>query len=292
MSPAEDVGRTETPGAKHRVRIANAPVSYGAFELTVGVLQNVPAPEQVLAAIAAAGYEGTELGPPGYLGDRASLGERLDAHGLELVGGYVPIRFGEPDEDLAVLEETLDLFDAAGAGARPVLADDGTREAGADWKRLADGVRRASMRARERGYEPTFHPHMGTRVQTPGEIERLLELTDVPLLLDTGHLLAGGGDPVLALSDWRERIDYVHLKDVRLDVLRRFPNWSDAWTAGAFCELGTGDVDLAGFLAALARYRGWVVVEQDWVPQPGDDPRDQIEAQARNRRWLSDHAGW
>ena len=52
------------------IRVANAPVSYGAFEITVGVLPNVPGPEEVLTAIAQAGYEGTELGPPGYLGDR------------------------------------------------------------------------------------------------------------------------------------------------------------------------------------------------------------------------------
>ena len=37
------------------IRVANAPVSYGAFELTVGMLPNVP----VLDAIAEAGYAGT-----------------------------------------------------------------------------------------------------------------------------------------------------------------------------------------------------------------------------------------
>jgi hypothetical protein len=36
------------------VRVANAPCSYGAFEITVGVLPNVPAAEDVLAAIAGA----------------------------------------------------------------------------------------------------------------------------------------------------------------------------------------------------------------------------------------------
>ena len=50
------------------VRVANAPCSYGAFEITVGVLPNVPGPDEVVAAIAQAGYEATELGPPGYLG--------------------------------------------------------------------------------------------------------------------------------------------------------------------------------------------------------------------------------
>jgi inosose dehydratase len=37
------------------IRVANAPSSYGAFEITVGILPDVPEGEHVLAAIAAAG---------------------------------------------------------------------------------------------------------------------------------------------------------------------------------------------------------------------------------------------
>ena len=39
------------------------------------MLPDVPEAERVLAAIAAAGYEGTELGPPGYLGDTETLSQ-------------------------------------------------------------------------------------------------------------------------------------------------------------------------------------------------------------------------
>jgi inosose dehydratase len=111
------------------IRLANAPCSFGAFEITVGVLANVPGPEEVLEAIAAAGYEGTELGPPGYLGHGAILRDRLERLGLSLAGGYIPIHFSEParwEEDLAAMAGTLGLFEAAGgADARPVLADAG-----------------------------------------------------------------------------------------------------------------------------------------------------------------------
>lgn len=274
------------------IRVANAPVSYGAFELTVGVLPNVPSAEQILDAISAAGYEGTELGPPGYLGDRHSLGERLAARGLALAGGFVPIQFGD-DQDIAPLDTALDLFEAAGGDIRPVLADGGDRKREHDWNRLAAGVMRAAQHARERGFEPTFHHHMGTRVQLPAEIERLLELTDVGLLLDTGHLLAAGGDPVRALRDWRDRIDHVHVKDVRRDVLHGSAEWEEAWRNGVFCALGTGDVDLDGFFAELNAngYSGWLVVEQDWVPKPGDHAIAQIDAQTANRRWLREQVG-
>src|SRR5204863_7178349 len=107
------------------VRVANAPLSYGAFEMTVGSAFPVPDPEQVLAAIGDAGYAGTDLGPPGYYGEGPVLAERLDANELEVVGGFVPMRFSEREhweQGLAGLRHTLDLFDAAGAAAaRPVL---------------------------------------------------------------------------------------------------------------------------------------------------------------------------
>jgi len=264
------------------IRVANAPVSYGAFELTVGVLPNVPGPDEVMAAVAAAGYEGIELGPLGYLGQRENLRRRLDANGLALVGAFVQIRFGDGDGDL---EATLDTLEAL--GTKPVLADAGPRDSSVPWRE----VQRVADRARERGFEPTFHPHMGTRVQAPEEIERLLEETDVPLLLDTGHLTAAGGDPVQGLREWRARVNHVHVKDVSSRILAEAPDWDTAWRGGVFCEFGTGDVDLAGFFAELAGYDGWLVVEQDWVPGPQDDATSAVEAQMRNRRWLAEHAG-
>jgi inosose dehydratase len=195
----------------------------------------------------------------------------------------VELRFGT--DDLGALEATLDLLE--GLDAKPLLSDMGPRDGEVD----LGGVRRATELARARGFEPTFHHHMGTRVQTAPEIERLLEGTDVGLLLDTGHLAAGGGDPLQALRDWRDRIDHLHVKDVRLDVLRDAADFAEASRQGVFCELGTGDVDLEGFFAELGGYDGWLVVEQDWIPGPGDDASGPIAAQARNRRWLREHAG-
>jgi inosose dehydratase len=259
------------------IRVGSAPVSYGAFELTVGVLPNVPTPERVLDAMAAAGYEGTELGPLGYLGEGPSLRGRLDSCGLELVGAFV--------QPLGAVDAILDAI--AGTGAKPVLADAGPRDGEPRW----DDIQRAVELARSRGFEPTFHPHMETRVQSPGEIDHLLERTDVGLLLDTGHLAAAGGEPAQAMRDWGERVNHVHVKDVRLRVLRRAASWDEAWRGGVFCELGMGDVDLDSFFAELDGYTGWLVVEQDWVPKPGEDPSAQIEAQARNRRWLAERFG-
>ena len=84
------------------IRVANAPVSYGAFELTVGRMPNVPRPFEVLDAIACAGYEGTELGPIGYFGHGDEVQSRLHSRGLELAGAFVELRFG--DGNFAALE--------------------------------------------------------------------------------------------------------------------------------------------------------------------------------------------
>ena len=297
--------------------MANAPCSYGAFEITVGVLPDVPEAESVLSAIASAGYEGTELGPPGYLGDRLTLRKHLDEHELALVGGYIPIRFSEPEhwtEDLAAMDATLDLFAAAGGTeAKPVLADGGSAErirfpgrAAADrsigldeagWTRFAEGVAQACELARRRAFEPTFHHHTATFVEAPWEIERVLELTDVGLLLDTGHLRLGGGDPTTGLRDWGSRINHIHIKDVHDEILAGViadrADMPEAWRRGVFCELGTGDVDLDSFFAELSRsdYSGWLVVEQDMVPQSPRDAADAEASQVRNRAWLAEHAG-
>jgi inosose dehydratase len=299
-------------------RVANAPLSYGAFEMTVAIFPNVPGPDELLAEMAAAGYAGTELGPPGYLGAGDELRERLERHGLELTGGWNQVRFSEPEhleEDLASLESALGLFDAAGAGsdAHPVLGDAGSdarhenpgrggqdRSLGLDeagWRRFADAVKRAQEVVRSHGYEPAFHPHTSTFVEAPWEIERFLELTDVGLVADPGHLLIGGSDPIQALRDWGDRVVYVHAKDVQMDVLRGvIDDRADAltaWRRGIFCELGAGDVDLPAFFAELERsgYEGWIVVEQDRIPRDDEPLAESAAAQVRNRAWLRANVG-
>ena len=298
------------------LRVANAPVSYGVFGMDPGPGVPLPGPDALLDAVAGAGYEGVDLGPLGFLGDGNELRARLTARGLLLCGGWVGMRFPDPDgfaADLADLDRALDLF-AVAAGAdpawrpKPTLADAGSPERAANpgrgkdlpeigldaagWRRLADGVARAAERCRARGFEPTFHHHACTFVEAPHEVERLLDLTDVGLCLDTGHLLLGGGDPVRALADWGDRVNHLHLKDVRLAVLAGViaenAGMEAVWRRGTFCELGTGDLDVDAFLAALRDhgYAGWLVVEQDRLPGPADDPADAVAAQARNRAFL------
>jgi inosose dehydratase len=295
------------------VQVANAPCSFGAFEFTVGIDPNVPDGIGVLDAVAAAGYAGIDLGPVGYLGDRSELGERLAARNLTLAGGYVPLPFSDPAAlagQLSYLDSMLDILDATPAGLRPrpTLADAGSperlanpgvaatdRDLGLDeagWQRFAEGLDLAVAKCRERGYEPTFHHHLGTYVEAVWEIERVLELTDVGLCLDTGHLLACGGEPVKGLRDWAARINHIHLKDARTELLAaivadRAP-MEEIWRRRAFCALGDGDTGMDEVLATIVDidYSGWLVVEQDIFPDPSESPAQVAARQAANRDWL------
>jgi inosose dehydratase len=294
--------------------VANAPCSYGAFEITVGIDPAVPAALALLDDVSGAGYSGIDLGPLGYLGDTAELGDRLRSRGLSLAGGYFEIAFAQPsaiDDELARLDQLLDVFDASagdGPAPRPTFADAGAparaaypgraqndRSLGWDeagWTRFASTLGRFADRCRARGYEPTFHPHTATYVEAPWEIDRLLELTDVGVCLDTGHLLLGGGDPVEAVRAWGTRINHIHLKDARLDVIGKIIADSapvvEIWRRRAFCRLGAGDVAIDDVLSLLVAtgYTGWLVVEQDILPDAPGAVQEAARDQVANREYL------
>lgn len=100
-------------------------------------------------------------------------------------------------------------------------------------------------------------------VETPQEIDKLMQLTDPDLLglcLDTGHYAFGGGDPVKALETYYPRIWHIHFKDYDPDVGR---------------QVAEKILDNKG-------YEGWIVVEQDVLPGMGS-PRD---CAAHNRGFI------
>lgn len=297
--------------------VAGAPVSFGVFEMTPEGAETL-APDDLLAILAEAGYEGVDLGPVGYFGRGVDLRARLAHHGLELAGGWVELPFTDDDAfeaSLTELDDALRVFqDAAAAGPRllprPTLADHGSAArkrapgCGADvdpidagsFDRLIVNAALAAARVRAAGFEPTFHHHAGTFVESPEEIDRFLDGADIDLTLDTGHLLIGGGDPVAVFDRWGTRINHLHLKDVDVSELRRVLDagggMTEVWSSGAFVAFGDGDIDLQAVMTAVTDrgYDGWIVVEQDVLNGPLvslADFRDARAAdQARNRDYL------
>jgi inosose dehydratase len=300
-----------------KLTVANAPISYGAFELTVGIDPNVPDAEFVLDEVSGAGYAGIDLGPVGYLGNGPELAERLASRNLGLAGAYLEFPFSNPDELVKLypdLDAMLDTFDAVvdtvpGPRPRPTIADassDARRllpgrshsdpSLGLDseaWAAFAVGLKDVLTRCRDRGYEPTFHPETGTYVEATWEIDKVLEISDVGLCLETGHIFVCGGDPLAVLRNSPDRINHVHLKDAvrsRMDgVIADNEPTPAIWTREVFCALGEGDVDIDGVLQELERinFEGWMVVEQDIFPQTSERFAKAIADQRTNRAFLS-----
>jgi inosose dehydratase len=161
------------------------------------------------------------------------------------------------------------------------------------WRVFVDGVHRIARRVKDQvGLRTVFHPHCSTWIEAPGEIEKLLDLTDpdlVGLCLDTGHYTFGGGDPEEGLRRHADRIWHVHFKDCQPAIAAQARNkgwdYNYAVGKGLFCELGQGEVDFAAIVRLLEEmnYDGWIVVEQDVLPKMGT-PKESAQ---RNRAYLN-----
>jgi len=88
------------------------------------------------------------------------------------------------------------------------------------------------------------------------------------LELDIAHYFQGGGDPAQAVEKYKDRLLFLHLKDVR--------HVADAKDGYRFCELGRGLVNVPAVLAALRKinFRGWGIVELDGETDTSRTPKE------------------
>jgi inosose dehydratase len=304
------------------IRIANAPVSWGALEFD-GYNEKLLPYNVVLDEIAETGYVGTELGDWGFMPmDPTQLREELDQRGLAMTGAFVPVRLRDPDSLDADITHALRVAGLLAAvvpggdrrqGPFIVVADDNatdpmrtlnagriTPEMGLpdeEWDGYTSHAEAVARAVRdETGLRSVFHHHSAGWVETPEETDRFLEETEPDLLglvFDTGHYLFGAGPAgrsmVQSLDRWGDRIWYVHFKDCSPELARqsREEDWDyfQALHAGIFSELGQGGVDFLAVVRWLSdhQYDGWAVVEQDVLPGMGT-PK---QSARRNRDFLA-----
>jgi inosose dehydratase len=241
-----------------------------------------------LAEARRAGYEGLELGNK-FPRTPDRLAAAMAPHGLAVVSGWYSARLLERDADaeIAAMQPHLDLLRAMGcavmvfaetagsvAGARQTPIRARPRLSEAQWPVFLERLDRVARHLAASGVNMAFHHHMGTVIETADDVDRMLAGTSdaVGLLLDTGHFTFAGDDPLAVLSRHAARINHVHCKDVRLDVLASMraadASFLDAVLAGVFTVPGDGGVAFAPILARLAEsgYRGWLVVEAEQDP--------------------------
>lgn len=290
------------------VRVATAPVSFGIF----GSAATEHTARAVVAEMASAGFDGTELGPPGLFGEPDECASLLTEFGLTAVGAYVGLHLAgghdEFERDVEALVRTSAELVACAPGSFVILADEGdaltrahparhpdheVRWSDHDWSVATERIERLLERINADGLIPSFHPHVGTYIENQREVELLLERTAIDLTLDTGHFLLGGIDPVGALRAYEGRVNHLHAKDVRTAGLptaeAALRSDLDDWWGDISSPLGDGDVDLDGFVAALPPGRHeWIVIEQDRDPAPTGSLEHIGRAELANRRWLDD----
>jgi len=219
--------------------------------------------EEAMRDIASVGYEGFELFDGNlmqYADRKDELRSLMQSLHLEMVAVYSGGNFIYPDvlsEELAKIEQVARLaaeFNATylvvGGGA---VRSTGIREQ--DYQQLGQALEQVADMASRIGLIATYHPHLGTCVQAPDQLEKLFQYTSIGLCPDTAHVQAGGGDPTAILRQYASRVNYVHLKDIQ---------------QGVFVPLGQGEQNYRQMLAALkeAGYDGWITVELDSFPNP------------------------
>lgn len=252
---------------------------------------------QAIKDVGEVGFRGIQLRSPILkdFGDKPkALADLLKAHKLQ----FVALSGGGPRNDAYIAAEEIAtqvkhatfMREAGGLylqmtdSARP---KDGKPDAKA-FKALGRLLTEIGKRTADLGIPVAYHNHMRSLGEGPDEVDALMDAADpkyVKLLLDVAHYAQGGGDPAKAIRKHRDRILFLHIKDVE-----SLAPTAESTSNYRFVELGRGRVDLPEVFGALneIKFRGWAVVELDSVP---DKTRTPKESAIISKKYLEDRLG-
>ncbi|QXF33325.1 myo-inosose-2 dehydratase [Photorhabdus luminescens] len=235
-----------------------------------------------------AGFTGFELGNK-FPRQANVLGPILAAHDLMLVSGWYSgeLLTRSVAEEIKAVQSHLTLLRELGANVM-VFAEVTNCIHGDQnkpvhlrpqfpanrWQEYGEKLTEFARYTQKQGVQIAYHHHMGTVIETEKDVDHLMENTgdEVGLLLDTGHLTFSGADPLAIAERWAKRINHVHCKDIRPDVLNDVKNrktsFLDAVLSGVFTVPGDGCVDYPAIFQVLKKqnYQGWLVVEAEQDP--------------------------
>jgi inosose dehydratase len=235
-----------------------------------------------------AGFTGFELGNK-FPRDASVLGPILAKHDVKLVSGWYSgeLLTRSVEEEIEAVQPHLTLLRELGAKVM-VFAEvtdciHGEQDKSVylrpqfpaeQWREYGEKLTKFARYTQSQGVQIAYHHHMGTVIETEADIDNLMKHTgpDVGLLLDTGHLTFAGVNPIAIAERWAHRINHVHCKDIRRDVLadvkNRKTSFLDAVLNGVFTVPGDGCIDYSTLFTLLKKneYQGWLVVEAEQDP--------------------------
>jgi inosose dehydratase len=269
------------------IRLGYASITWGGNDL------------QAIKDISEIGFRGIQLRSnivPEYAEKPQALKALLAEHRLEMValssGG---VRIGAGTEADEIAKHARHAKFVADVGGRYLQVTDSARPrdrqpTADEFKQLAKVLTEIGKRSVDLGVPLGYHNHMNSLGEAPGEVDQILEAADpryVKLELDVAHYHQGGGDSARAIRKYRDRLLFLHIKDVESPVPAAAGEQARAYR---FVELGRGRVDLPSVFKALkeVKFRGWAVVELDSVPDKARTPK---ESALISKKYLEEKLG-
>ncbi len=271
------------------IRFAIAPINWSNDDdHTLGANISL---QQCLEEMVKSGYSGCELGHK-FPKNPLKLKKTVDTFGLQVTSDWIGTELsvkGRYEQSIADFKARVNFLKPLGAKALKVcecghsiqqtnnpIFSTKVEFSDAQWHLVSQGLNRMGEIARKANMFVSYHQHLGTGVESEEQLHRLMSTTDpelVTLLPDTGHLLAAGMNPLDIFFRYLSRIKYVHLKDVRGEILaiakQKNLSFMDAVRAGLFSVPGDGSINFAPIFKLLKKnhYQGWLVVEAEQDPR-------------------------
>jgi inosose dehydratase len=295
---------------KDNVKLAIAPIGWTNDDMPELGAENTF--QQIVSEMALAGFTGSEVGSK-YPRDPAVLKPMLDIRGVQICNAWFSTFFANGDKAKTIDEfiNHRDFLHAMGAkvigcseqsksiqGTSLSVLDEKPYFTDEEWQLTAEGYNELAKLAAEKGMQVCLHHHMGTAIQTTEEIDRFMAITndDVFLLFDTGHAYYSEGSQakmLAILEKYLPRINHVHLKDVRDEVVAEVRSqklsFLDGVKKGTFTVPGDGVIDFRPVFKILdeSGYKGWMVVEAEQDPALANP----FEYAVKARKYIRETAG-
>lgn len=153
-----------------------------------------------------------------------------------------------------------------------------------DIRAAAEGAESWAEYASQFDLEVSYHIHTNTLVDSTEHWHLYMScLRKAKLCIDVSHSQLWGYDPLEAIADFRDQLNYVHLQDYTSTSRRKDGCYQPVW-----CDVGLGDnIDFPGILKVLAD-QGFdrCVTCCPGEPPPGDDPVTEAKRSSGAREYL------